>query len=184
MLAYYLSMIESEDDKKKFEKIYYKYRRLMYRISYFILKDVHIAEDVVQTSFLHVIPHLHKFNEEECHKTRRYLIRVVRNESFAVYNKRKNESFVNIDSMEHEIEIGGNLENEAITNIEVEIMSNKMEELSENYKEVLRYRYFDYYSDDKIAKILNITKENVRKRIERARKALIKICDVGGGIDD
>lgn len=41
-----------------------------------------------------------------------------------------------------------------------------------NYSSVLRLKYSQGYQDSEIARILNITEDNVRKRISRAKKKL------------
>ena len=40
----YLSMIETPDDKAKFERIYNRYRNLMYHVAYKVLGNHHDAE--------------------------------------------------------------------------------------------------------------------------------------------
>ena len=51
-------MIESPEDKMKFERLYHKYRDLMYNIAYSFLKDEHDAEDAVHQAFVSIIENL------------------------------------------------------------------------------------------------------------------------------
>ena len=48
----YMAMIESEEDRSKFEIIFYEYRDLMYSVAKKILHDDRDAEDAVQEAFL------------------------------------------------------------------------------------------------------------------------------------
>lgn len=48
----YLSLIETEEDKIKFEAIFNSYKKTMYYIANSILKDEHYSHDAVQNSFL------------------------------------------------------------------------------------------------------------------------------------
>ena len=54
----YLQLIESEDDKFKFEKIYKKYRNLMFYVAFNLLGNEQDAEDAVHAAFLKVAENL------------------------------------------------------------------------------------------------------------------------------
>ena len=77
MLSLYLGIIETQEEKDKFEQIYLKYRKLMLYVSYQILKDGHLAEDAVHNAFLNIIDHLDQIGEIDCHKTKGFCIVVV-----------------------------------------------------------------------------------------------------------
>ena len=51
----YLSMIESQDDGHRFERIYERYRNLMYHVAYRILRNPQDAEDAVHQAFVSII---------------------------------------------------------------------------------------------------------------------------------
>ena len=48
-------VIENKDDRLKVERLYYKYRNLMYKEAYEILEDTYLAEDAVAESFIRII---------------------------------------------------------------------------------------------------------------------------------
>ena len=50
----YLQIIETEDDKSKFEEIYMAYRGLMYHIAYERLRHEQEAEDAVHHVFVKI----------------------------------------------------------------------------------------------------------------------------------
>ena len=54
MLNLCLAMLDSDDDKKSFEALYYKYRQCMYVVAYSILHNVQDAEDAVQNALIAV----------------------------------------------------------------------------------------------------------------------------------
>ena len=60
----YLAMIESDEDKSKFEIIYTAYKKLMLYQANKILGDINDTEDVVHESFLKIIKIIDKI--EEC----------------------------------------------------------------------------------------------------------------------
>lgn len=47
-----LSLIDSEEDKSKFEQLYLSYRQLMHHVALGILKDHHKAKDAVHEAFI------------------------------------------------------------------------------------------------------------------------------------
>ena len=55
MLMIYLSLLETEEQKNKFEMIYHKYAGLMYHEACAVTKDHFLAEDVIHETFLQLI---------------------------------------------------------------------------------------------------------------------------------
>ena len=47
----YLSLIETEEDRIKFEDLFNSYKKTMYYIANSILKDEHYSHDAVQIAF-------------------------------------------------------------------------------------------------------------------------------------
>jgi len=58
----YLQMIESEDDKVKFEEIYRKYKSLMFYAANKILHNEQDAEDAVHMAFIKIAENIKKMN--------------------------------------------------------------------------------------------------------------------------
>lgn len=56
MLSFYLSILETEEDKDRFEQLYRMFKQDMYAVAYGILKNKEDAEDVVHQSFLSLLP--------------------------------------------------------------------------------------------------------------------------------
>ena len=54
MIQLYMSLIDDEQDKLRFEIAYYKYRNLLHYKARSILKDVHRAEVAVQEVFMRI----------------------------------------------------------------------------------------------------------------------------------
>lgn len=47
----YLAMIELEEDRHKFEKLYITYKQTMFYVANRILRDKYLSEDVVHQAF-------------------------------------------------------------------------------------------------------------------------------------
>lgn len=163
----YLSLIEAEEDKRKFERIYDSYKQTMFYAANRILKNHHTAEDAVHQAFLRLINHLDKINENDCHKTRAFLVVITEHIAIDIYRKLKRANTLSFDELEIYIADNSPPEYEVIDNV-----SSAIDSLPVNYSTVLRLKFSQGYNDSEIAQILDITEDNVRQRISRARKKL------------
>ncbi len=64
MFCIVMSMVDSPEDKRKVEKLYEKYRKLMYVVAYNILKHHEDAEDAVIESWEKIICHLLRYSRQ------------------------------------------------------------------------------------------------------------------------
>ena len=69
MLGFYLALLDTAEEKSRFEELYLLYRQDMYKTAYSILQDSFEAEDVVHEAFLIVIKKLDKISEIKCPRT-------------------------------------------------------------------------------------------------------------------
>ena len=74
MLSIYLSVLDSDEDKSRFEVLYNLYRQSMYAIAYGILHNEFDAEDAVHESFLKIANHFEKIEEIKCPKTKAFIV--------------------------------------------------------------------------------------------------------------
>lgn len=103
MLVFYLSVLDTPEERSKFEELYIKYGKLMKYVAYNILCDDALAEDAVHNAFLKLMKYLNKIDEVNCHKTKSFIVIVTESVSKDMYMKRKREATVNIDDNEQEI---------------------------------------------------------------------------------
>lgn len=164
----YLAMIESSEERSKFEIIYDTYKQLMYYTASNILGDTTDSEDVVHEAFLKTIEILEKIDNPLCPQTRSLVVTITENKAIDLYRRRKNHSIVPFVE-----EYLGVPEQSKIDQIpDQEVVAKTILSLPGRYREVLLLRYAQGYSMDEIAIILSMTKENVKKTIQRARKKL------------
>lgn len=165
----YLSMIETEEEKSKFTRIYEKYRKLMFYVANRILQDDYLSEDAVHQAFLKIIDHLDKISENDCHKTKSYMVIIVRNCAINLYNQRKNHPTVSLD------ENPGLAEDRPFEIEELDLLTKAVAKLPEIYRDILTLKYVHDLSNGEIAETLNLSEPTVRKRIERAKS---RICEI------
>lgn len=102
------------------------------------------------------------------------MVIVCRNISIDIYNQRKNRP----EDEYNENVIFSNNENIIdiiINNESFERLNEIIRELKPIYQEVILLRYSHNFSIDEISKLQKITPKTVQKRIERAKKQLLKL---------
>ena len=72
MLSFYLSMLEADEDKNKFEELYRKHRNDMYNIAFSILHNCEDAEDAVHDAFVSIANNFEKINKIPCQEIKYY----------------------------------------------------------------------------------------------------------------
>lgn len=163
----YLQMIETPEDKSKFEYIYENYLGLMHHVAFQILNNTQDTEDAVHQAFVSIAENIKTISDVKCPKTRSYIVVIVENKAIDIL--RKKARIVNtIDFNENmwgiEIPEAGALD-----------LATLMGRLPARYREVLLLRFDNGYTTKEIAKILDITPGNAEKLIWRAKNALQKL---------
>lgn len=178
----YISMLETEEEKDKFERIYLTYRQRMYKAAYYILRHSEEAEEIVHDSFLEIIDLLERISEKDCHKTWNYIVTIVKNKCF---NKLKAQKKMADAPYEEYMEnVADQTKRDVIELVmekeKAEGVAKLLMQLPYPYKEVLYLQYYNQLSGEEISKVLGITPENVRKVASRARKKLEKLMQEKG----
>lgn len=169
MLMLYMSLIETQEERETFEKIYHKYRKLMHYCAKQILKDDKLAEDAVHDAFLKMIKFLDKIKEVECNKTKRFVIIIVENAAKDIYRKNIRKMEVSWEEIELTYQFPVATEMEKVSVVETSIL-----ELPLIYRQIFILKYAYGYSNKEISKILDVKEGTVRQRIARGKEKLYK----------
>lgn len=78
MIALYLACLEDAGDKRRFEEIWHACKRLVFHTAYTILRDEHLAEDVMQEAFFYLAQHFSSIDTADDRRVRRYLVLAAR----------------------------------------------------------------------------------------------------------
>lgn len=169
----YLAMLELKEDKVKFEKIYEKYRQIMFYVANKILKDDHLAEDAVHNAFLRIIKNIDKIDEIDSPRTKAFIVIIVERIAIDFYRKRKRENVSDIEEEYKNRNINFSIEDKVCeSNLTIALAK-----LNKSYFQVLSLKFQYGFSNKEIANVLNLGEENVYKRIQRARKKLKEILE-------
>lgn len=85
IMLFYLSLIDTNEEKSKFERIYEAYRNLMYYAASRILGDTRDSEDVVHQAFLKIIEILDKIPAAVCPQTHSLVVTIVERKAIDLY---------------------------------------------------------------------------------------------------
>ena len=175
MISFYLSLLDTPEEKSKFEQLYLLYRQDMFKMAYGILENKYDAEDAVHEAFMRVMKKLTKISEINCPQTHAYLLIIVKRVALKILSKQTKTIVVDTDTVEITDDFG--LEEYVISNMEVERIKYILEQLSDDYYEVLFLELFMEFSISDIAEQLRLTYENTKKRLQRAKKKFREIAE-------
>lgn len=175
MLSLYLHLLDSSEDRNKFEALYNLHKRTMLYKARDILKDDYLAEDAVHDAFLRVIKNFTKIGEVDCPRTRSFLVMIVRNVSLTRLAKLKQEPLM--EDMEPLPNDNSTIEDDVFHRIECETIMAALEKLPLQYRDVLYLQYVEEYKLTEIAALFDLSQEVVKKRAQRGKKKLLELLD-------
>jgi RNA polymerase sigma-70 factor (ECF subfamily) len=171
----YLNLIDTEEDKSKFEQIYNNYKHTMFYVAKSILKDDYLSEDAVHNAFISIAKSMDNINEVGSNRTKGYIVVIVRNISLNMLKKQNKD--VAIDELEENIKDDNSLEDEVLSKLSVDSIIEEITSLPMIYKDVLYLSYVEDLPTQEISRLINISNEAVKKRLQRGRKILQKVFD-------
>ena len=171
----YLNLIETEEQKSKFEQIYNNYKHTMFYVAKSILKDDYLSEDAVHNAFINIAKSMDNISEVDSNRTKGYVVVIVRNISFNMLKKQNKD--VAIDELEENIKDDNSLEDEVLSKLSVDSIVEEIIKLPVIYKDVLYLSYVEDLPTQEISRLINISNEAVKKRLQRGRKILQKVFD-------
>lgn len=157
-----LSLVPERNIDTEITRLITTYGNSILRMCFLYLKDIHLAEDALQDTYIKVYKNYSRFKGKASEKTwiMRIAINVCKNYLRSSWWKRKNEEV----SLESITATENMVENDDLI---LEIMK-----LSYKYKEVILLYYYQELKIREIAQVLNIPESTVSVRLKRAREKL------------
>lgn len=167
----YLQMLETPEEKSKFEQLYLEYKGLMFHVAYEILHNEQDAEDAVHQAFVKIAENIKKIDDPMCPKTHSYVVTIVENKAIDQYRKQQKHQTVElIDDIQ-----GTNTYYEGDNDLAKCILK-----LPARYREMILLRYHHGYSVREIAGMMGISLPAAIKLDQRAKSKLKKLCEEAG----
>ena len=151
-------------------KVYEQYYKAMFNTAYRILGDRYEAEDVMQESFLAAFTKLHTFSGDVSFGA--WLKRIVINKSLTILKK---NSRLETTSLEMVQEQKAAVESVDYSVLNVSDIKSALEDLKSNYKLALTLNLIEGYDAEEISQIMDISYENSRTTISRAKNKLRQV---------
>lgn len=147
----------------KLKDIIDEYYKMIYHISLEYLRNKEDAEDIVQEVFLRYVTYV---NEEEKSFTskeheRYWIVRVTINLCCNELKSSRRKNNMRLDSS-----------NEKSYIMPDNVLFDEIQKLSDNYKNVFILHYLEDFKISEISEILDISQDNVKTRLKRAREKL------------
>ncbi len=166
----YLQMIETDEDKSKFEEIYRAYRNLMYYIAYTRLHHTQDAEDAVHHVFTKIAENIRNI-EPPSSRTKQYVITMVDNrvtDMLRAKGRHPTEEYN--DALQTALSASEDGEAYLVTCIL---------KLPERQRMVIWLKYYYGYTLREIASMLDISLVSAQKLDQRAKKKLEELYKNG-----
>lgn len=185
MLVLYLSLIDEEDNKQKFEIIYRSYRKQMATVAISIVQNQADAEDVVHDVFVNIATKYMETVKQISDETdlRNYLLKATKNTAL---NWKKKEQrwvfFIDDEDREfrkkHRFEISDDKFIEYLCEtMEYNRVLEAIKILEPKYRDVLYYHFVMEVPVPELAKNLNQSLATTKKQLVRGKKRLLQLLE-------
>ncbi len=164
----YLQMIDTPEDRSKFEFLYMEYRGLMFHVANKILHNEQDAEDTVHQAFLKVAENIEKIGDPKCPKTQGYIVTIAENKAIDLYRRRQKHQVV---------ELSDDLPGVTAIYEGENTLAACILKLPARYREVILLRYYQGYSVKEVAAILGLSLSAASKLNQRAKNRLRELYE-------
>jgi RNA polymerase sigma-70 factor (ECF subfamily) len=154
-------------DKKAQFTIYKQYYKAMFNTAFRIVNDRFEAEDIMQESFLSAFTKLDSFSGQVTFGA--WLKRIVINNSLTALKKNNRLETVPLEKV---TEKGSDEEQDEYPLLSAKEILNQVSKLKNNYKVAITLNLIEGYDYEEIAQIMNISYENSRTTVSRAKQKL------------
>ncbi len=170
-------------DAAAFEVLFKKYRDLVSRLVYSIVRDETLVKDVIQEVFLLVYRHLHKFRQDAAFKT--WVYRIAVNEALRQLSRLKRwqplpEGETEPSAFASTLVVSEGMpspERMLIEGEQRQHIHRALQGIKTQHRIILNLFYLEDLSIQEISTILEIPEGSVKSRLFYAREALKKVLE-------
>lgn len=167
MLLFYLSLIETESEKKKLEAVYKKYRHKMWYAAKNVLHDDFLAEDAVHDAFIGISKNIGSIGDVDSAMTAAYVTTAAKHAAINILHKQNKITTVDISEM---YDLSDKAAEEAAENAELlSLAKQTLLSMPETYRDVLYYYLVEGMREKDIAALLSRNAGTVRQQIRRGK---------------
>lgn len=167
-----MMLIDYEQNKSKFEQLYYEYRDRMMYVALSVLHNNEDAEDAVHNAFIGIAKNMDSIGEVDSVQTLSYVLKATKNTAINMLGKNKRYETVDIENFDVVSD------DDFFASLDVkeryDEVVNAIVNLDEKYKDVLFYHYVSDMSVSKVAELLGRKVSTVKQQLVRGKKLLIE----------
>jgi RNA polymerase sigma-70 factor (ECF subfamily) len=157
--------VSKDQGRAKFDRLVNEFSQDVYRFAFWLARDKHLAEELVQETFMRAWRSIDKLADQAAAKS--WLFTIVRREHARIFERKRFDTVEDVDFDQ----VGATRE-EYDTSTEAFVLRRALEELADEYREPLVLQVIGGYSTEEIAEQLGLTAGAVMTRLFRARKKL------------
>ena len=170
----YLQMIDTPEERSKFEQIYLEYKGLMFHVAYDILHNEQDAEECINDAYLAVWNTIPPQNPNPFSA---YVFRIVKNTALKKYRantaqKRNNYYDVILEEVDEFLAVNEIVESEILAKEIGNRINVFLGRIKDRDRIMFVQRYWFCYSVEEIAKTLGVSKNYVTVHLHRTREKL------------
>ncbi|HTN06841.1 RNA polymerase sigma-70 factor [Agriterribacter sp.] len=163
----------SEGNEIAFRQLYEKYKDQVYYISFKFFKSQSIAEDVLQEVFLKIWMHKEKLSVIDSFSA--YLTVILRNHIYNRFRKLANEEVFIRKAAATQVEHHNYTLDNVLLNESRNLLTKAIEKLPPQQKKAFELSRIEGKKHEEIARLMNISKETVKKHVMEASRTLKRI---------
>ena len=163
----YLQMIDSPEEKGKFERLYGMYKGFMFQIANRILHNTYDAEDAVHSAFVSVAKNISKISDPGSQESRSYLAIITERKAIDIWRDRQKRSGGAFDEEMAGVVVPQDGERD---------LAGCIARLPARYRQVILLKYGLGYTTGEVAEMLDISQAAASKLDQRAKKKLYDLC--------
>lgn len=170
----FLALLDTQEERDKFEALFEKYKDLMFTSINKIINDKHLSEDILQEAFIKIANNIDKVSDDiNSNDAKGFIMTVTTNTALDFYrkNSKRRDAELFVDEFD---EVGFyDFDEEVILKLDPENrIIAVIKNMKEMYRDILLLKYVHGLNTKEIAKLFNLTDEAVRQRITRGKKLL------------
>ncbi len=176
MLAFYMSFIDDDDDRAKFEILYNEYRKRMVYIAYSVLGNNEDAEDAVHDTFIKIARNMNSIGDPKSNEALSYILKATKNTAINLSQRNATRNkHIQLENVEN-ISNGQFFEELHIQENYREVVA-AIQNLNDTYRDVLFYYFVEGMKAKDIADLLGRNKSTVQQQIIRGKKKLLEMLE-------
>lgn len=175
MLALFLSMLETEEERATFAAFYEKHKGRCLRVALAITKNQDWAEDAVQDAFLKMIKQKDEYFSDPRKRTGTQIVIIVRSRAIEILRREKRLDHSLLENVEHLTpDHAPNAFRVAAGKDALERIKRHVSQLDEVNQAIYEMKFIRQMTDGEIAEEIGISKNAVALRAHKLRKSIIE----------